>query len=93
MAMTELTCQEVNERIAWLRLKAITPDYCHDWTAAGLLFEEFSGDLWRTYPEDEHEWYCEVEVRGGKLLTVLGYGDTAPEAIARAWLMWKEQHG
>lgn len=80
---------EPSDRIVW----GSFPDWPRDIAAAWELVEEAQAKPHECYFEISHTpaiphkgkpcWHVEL---GG----VRGYGDTAPLAICRAWLMWKQ---
>ena len=84
-----MTCERVNEKVA-VRLGEMReyPDYCHDWSHAGRLLNDF----------DDFALSKRVNVSECSVFTERGDIDhsapTAPEAIARCWLEWWEvTHG
>jgi len=65
------------------------PDYLNDIAAAWRLFAGFDGEI--EVGHDKNGWYCMIEVIPGDIgSAVLGDGDTAPQAITRAFILAKE---
>lgn len=80
--------ESINEKISSLR--GIEADYEHSIAAAWELVEEMRdkgacvemGNGW-----GDPDWRVRIMIEGSYRYA---YGDTAPLAICRAWLMWKQ---
>lgn len=93
------TAREVDWPDNWQRVAArfSMPHYGIEWAAAGELVEEMRGSGFQLYEPEPVDgapknWCCCLYMDGAGTIAE-AYADTAPEAICRAYLAWKEaQH-
>lgn len=100
--MIELTCEEVNEAIARFRgeeeydetwdgkeeqVYITYPDYCHDWAAAGMLWNEMppGSSISKRHESPACAVCCSTSLLG----IAVAWADETPEAIARAYHAWR----
>ncbi len=97
MNVSKLTCVAVNEAIARLRggltlreIESGHADYCHDWAACGPCLTEMAAasgtgvQIWYN-----RGWHCLATAPDQD--RPRGQGVEAPEAVARAYLAWKQE--
>lgn len=90
------THEEQNVWIAWIApdgmgAKRLPPDYCGDWRYAGSLLSEFikAHPIGITVFTSKGMYWATTQT--GHTHPPTGEGTSDTEAIARAYLAWKEQ--